>query len=327
MADRVKPIRVAIVGAGMTGITCAVLLRDLGHEVTIFEKSRGIGGRLATRRVGEGLSFDHGAPCFTVYAQAFREFLNERSPESLFPWVPASGASRPQSHPYMVSKPGMNGFLKHAATGLDIRLGREVLSISDHALGWHLNTGAPSEGEAWDIVIVTAPAPQAARLLSFSKRLYPEFNAISMAPCWALMLAFSSPARTPFDVLVPDTDDLAWIGRNSSKPGRDPRFDTWVAHASAEWSQAHLECEGDQVLELLQEQVLAEIDQSDSSTVFAGAHRWRYATTEKALGVPFLSDETGRAFFAGDGCLGPSVEAAFESGKRLARHIAGHVEQ
>lgn len=326
MGHKGTPVRVAIVGAGMTGITCAVLLRDLGYKVTIFEKSRGIGGRLATRRALEGLSFDHGAPCFTASSQAFRVFLNERTPESTLPWVPASGASSDRASQYIVSKPGMNGFLKHAATGLDIRLGREVISISDHARGWHLNTGDSSEEDAWDIVVVTAPAPQAARLLSFSKRLSPEFNTIRMAPCWALMLAFCSRARTPFDVVVPDTDDLAWIGRNSSKPARDRMFDTWVAHASADWSQRHLECEADQVLELLQARVLAEIGQSDSSTVFAGAHRWRYATTEKALGVPFLSDETGRAFFAGDGCLGPGVEAAFESGERLARHIAGHAE-
>jgi renalase len=326
VADRIKPIRVAIVGAGMTGITCAVLLRDLGNEVTVFEKSRGIGGRLATRRVGEGLSFDHGAPCFYIHSQTFRAFLKEESPESILPWTPTINASGQNAGQSVVSKPGMNGFLKHAARGLDMRLSREVVSISDHAQGWHVSTGESSEGEAWDIVVVTAPAPQATRLLSFSKRLRSELLAIRMAPCWALMLAFSSRARTPFDVVMPCADDLVWIGRNSSKPERDRRFDTWVAHASAEWSQTHLECEADQVLALLQEQVLAEIDQSDSATVFASAHRWRYAKTEKALGVPFLSDETGRVFFAGDGCLGPSVEAAFESGVRLARYIAGHAE-
>ncbi|MBD3754644.1 MAG: FAD-dependent oxidoreductase [Gammaproteobacteria bacterium] len=215
----------------------------------------------------------------------------------------------------------MNGFLKHAATGLDVRLGCDVVSISDHPQGWLVSTGKSAEDEAWDIVIVTAPAPQAAKLLSFSTRLRPEFNAIRMAPCWALMLAFSSRARTSFDVVVPDADDLAWIGRNSSKPGRDRTLDTWVAHASAEWSRAHLESAPDLVLELLKGQVLDEIDQSDALTIFAVAHRWRYATTEKALDVPFLSDETGRAFFAGDGCLGSGVESAFESGTRLARHI------
>ena len=240
-------------------------------------------------------------------------------------WAPTSSPSAPEANQLFISKPSMNRFLKDAGAGLDIRLNTQVVSLSDHEEGWLIGTDDHSDFETWDLVVVTAPAPQAVGLLSFSARLRSDLGAIHMAPCWTLLLAFSPPAHASMDVIEPGTEELTWIGRNSSKPGRDNPFDTWVAHASAKWSRGHIESTPESVLSLLKRQVLDEIGQSDTSTVFASAHRWRYATVEKALGVPFLSDETGRVFFAGDGCLGPNVESAFESGVRLARHVAGLV--
>jgi renalase len=47
---------VLIVGAG----TAAAELQQNGHNVIVFDKSHGIGGRLASRRIGLA-TFDHGA--------------------------------------------------------------------------------------------------------------------------------------------------------------------------------------------------------------------------------------------------------------------------
>ena len=52
--------RVAIIGAGMAGLAAARLLREAGAGCMIFDKSRGLGGRMATRRAGD-FSFDHGS--------------------------------------------------------------------------------------------------------------------------------------------------------------------------------------------------------------------------------------------------------------------------
>ncbi|MDO9620329.1 MAG: FAD-dependent oxidoreductase, partial [Moraxellaceae bacterium] len=40
---------IAIIGAGMSGLSCASALQQLGHNVTVFDKSRGMGGRMSTR--------------------------------------------------------------------------------------------------------------------------------------------------------------------------------------------------------------------------------------------------------------------------------------
>ena len=74
-------MRIAIVGAGVAGLTGALALRDAGCEVVVFDKGRGPGGRTATRRAG-ALSFDHGAP--VVAPGTFGELCG--------------GALRPPSH-------------------------------------------------------------------------------------------------------------------------------------------------------------------------------------------------------------------------------------
>lgn len=51
---------VAIIGAGLTGVTLSTALRQSGYAVTLIEKSRGIGGRISERREGS-LRFLHGA--------------------------------------------------------------------------------------------------------------------------------------------------------------------------------------------------------------------------------------------------------------------------
>ena len=60
-----------IIGAGMAGLTAANLLQNAGWAVTVVDKSRGVGGRMATRRLGAS-RFDHGAQFFTVRDAGFQ---------------------------------------------------------------------------------------------------------------------------------------------------------------------------------------------------------------------------------------------------------------
>ena len=66
----------AIVGAGIAGMSAARMLVEHGHDVTVFEKSRGAGGRAARRRC-DGFEFDHGAQYFTARSQVFRDHVHD----------------------------------------------------------------------------------------------------------------------------------------------------------------------------------------------------------------------------------------------------------
>ena len=77
---------VLILGAGISGSVCAKVLAQEGFSTTIVEKGRGVGGRMATRRM-EGARIDHGAQFMTVRHPQMQTFLSDwLSDEVVCPW-------------------------------------------------------------------------------------------------------------------------------------------------------------------------------------------------------------------------------------------------
>lgn len=313
--------KIAVVGAGMAGIACARHLETLGLRPAVFEKSRGIGGRLATRRTANSLAFDHGAQYFTARSAEFRAFIDTCGPEAISAWRPRGGGEPALGGDWLVSLPGMNGFLKQAAEGLEVRTETTVRGIERFKDGWRLHFDGSAGDDLFDFVIVTAPAPQAMALTPFSPRLQKSLASIRMAPCWALMLALTTPSEIDQDVLRQPSPEIAWLARNSGKPGRSSAVETWVAHADPAWSQDNLELEKVAVLSRLVEAALACLGSNGSDVMHADVHRWRFARVERASDEPFLRDETGTLLVCGDGCLGPRVESAYLSGFAAAAFI------
>ena len=58
--------KISIIGTGLSAIFSAIHLRkNTDLEINLFDKARGLGGRLATRRAEDG-KFDHGAQYFSI---------------------------------------------------------------------------------------------------------------------------------------------------------------------------------------------------------------------------------------------------------------------
>lgn len=275
---------VVIVGGGVAGLAAARVLGDHGVRVRVFDKGRGVGGRISTR-VTEGWRMDHGAPFFTARDPVFRRAVRAWAEAGVVaPWTGRIGYLRKDGTleaatetTRWVGVPGMRAVAEHleatlGAPGPDrargwrrdvrVRTGVEVPPLAPPEAGLDTWIGAgPWEvgGERAHAVIVTAPPPQAAALLA---RAHPELaeriGAIGMDPCWSVMLRVTAGARReegspapllPVDALFFDEDPVfRWIARDSSKPGRTaaPGEDHWVLHASPAWSTAHLEASADE---------------------------------------------------------------------------------
>lgn len=307
----------------MAGLACASLLAEANFSVRVFEKSRGIGGRIATRRTADGLQFDHGAQYFTATTPAFQAFTSAaHRAGTLESWLPNGRPGKVRGD-WLVGQPAMNAFLKPAAARLDVDLGTQVSDIARAQGGWALSFNGRSSVDMFDAVIVTAPAPQAQALTTASPLLQKQLDAVEMAPCWALMLAADATVMAGPSVLEAPHPDIAWMARNACKPGREQYPETWIVHASTPWSVRHLETQPDVAVARLRQIALPLAGLRDDRILHAAAHRWRYARTMKPAGAPFLSDETGTLLAAGDWCLGPRVENAFESGRAAADFISG----
>ena len=312
--------KIAIVGAGAAGIICAKTLKAYGLDPVIFEKSRGLGGRLATRRMDGGIAFDHGAQYVTMRTTSFKQVIHAAAEaDAAKSWQPKFHSKTLVSdQDWFVGTPTMNAFIKPLAEGIDIRLTTEVKAIARDADAWRVKTDNSGDGERFDMVVSTAPAPQARAFLASEPVVGEMLGEVVIAPCWALMVAFASRLDPGFDAWRSSEGDLAWIARNSSKPGRGGHKECWIAHASPEWSANHLELDRDEVRSMLIDRLASSIGGELPDIEHSAAHRWRYAQTTKPLGKPYISSDDRTLFVGGDWCLGARVECAHESGLALA---------
>lgn len=304
---------IAIIGAGLAGLACGRALQAAGHMPVLLDKSRGVGGRLATRRAEGGLSFDHGAQFVTARTRGFNDVLESaRQAGCAAPWD--TGDPEVQ----IVGTPGMNGIAKHMAAGLDIKLGIAARAVTPVADGWRIDI----DDGYWTCkkVVLTLPAAQAGVLLGDRNPLAQALSAAEMAPCFALMACFEDEVSARFTARRDPEDVLDWIALNRSKPGRAGP-PCWVAHASPGWSKEHLERSLEEITALMLPLLCNRLGVDPASASHVAAHRWRYARVTSALGAPFASDAAGTLFAGGDWCLGARAECAWESGIAIARKI------
>ncbi|MGV2976394.1 NAD(P)/FAD-dependent oxidoreductase [Roseibium alexandrii] len=307
-----EPVHIGIIGAGMTGLSCARILKDAGHTPVILDKGRGVGGRLATRRAENGLQFDHGAQYITAKTEEFQKLI-----QSLMS-VDAAGEWDMGERTGFVGVPSMNALAKALASDLDIRRQVQVSSVTETEGHWSLAIG--EETLVFDRLIITAPAPQTMALLGTGHPLSKQIAHVRLLPCWTLMAAFGDVAGAlPASHRDPDAP-LAWIANEKTKPGRPDR-NAFVAQASPDWTGDHLELDKAAASDLMLSELCKKLDLDQSKVIHADAHRWRYAKAGIPLGEPYLSNASKTLFLGGDWCLDARVEAAFQSGTAIAETL------
>jgi photolyase PhrII len=327
-------LRIAVVGAGLAGISAARALHDQGHDVVVFEKSRGLGGRAATRRIdtdgngGSAVGFDHGAQYFTARDPRFLRRVQAWAARGLIaPWKGHLGiwdgaSPRPSGSDDLrwVGLPGMSGLARGLAAGLALRLGCRVGPPERDQDGWRLRNDDGDNLGQFDRVLIAMPAPQAAVLLQeAAPRLAQRADTVAFVPAWSLMLQLEHPLRLPFDGLFCNAEPLRWLANNGSKPGR--KGQTWVAIASPRWSRDHFG-EHPEVIAAVLTDALADLyGGALPPTLWSGVQRWRYANPEQPLDEGCLWDGALGIGVCGDWCLGERIEAAWLSGEALAGRV------
>lgn len=345
-AGRPVRTRVAVIGAGMAGASCARWMADAGLEVQVFDKSRGVGGRMSTRRASwadaggaeRQARFDHGTPGFTAHAPEFVRFVEQAGRDGLLSrWAPrvAPDGYAPLDEPGLwVPVPDMPALCRALLAGLPVHTACTVEALRHTPAGWALASGGSTVGEGFDAVVVAIPLQQAAALVRPHQAEWAQrAEALPMLPSWVLMGVSDDPVPTPaWDLAWPTSGPLAWVVRNDAKPGRErvPGLAHWVVHATAQWSQTQLESLAAEVQAALQAAVAAWLGHP-LAWHHAAVHRWRYASVPRAThtGAPPAAVAQGRCLWdapsglgvCGDALGGAGVEGAWCSARALAALI------
>lgn len=317
-------MKVAIIGAGISGLTLAHRLKDQ-YEVTIFEKSKGLGGRVATRRAGN-FSFDHGAQFFKITTPRFQDFMQPLIDNKvILPWcgrfaeITKNKVTKTRNwssdYPHYVGNGANNSIGKYLSKGLNIIRSCKITKIKDHFLTD--DTGA--QFGPYDWIFLTCPLPQVKALI-FDKPVQFLAENKTVSACYSLMLGFDQSIALGFDMALVKQQDISWISVNSSKPGRETRQSILV-HSTNTWANEHLEAEQDNVMQYLLEVTSDTLNYNCKKADFTGLHRWRYANSSRHEGELFYIDYEKRIGICGDGFIQGRVESAFISADSLAQHF------
>jgi predicted NAD/FAD-dependent oxidoreductase len=324
--------KIAVIGGGIAGLTCARELQNAGLQVVLYDKGRRPGGRLVTRRV-DGIAFepdwhysgDYGAQYFTIRDPGFRSRIEDATRVgAIGSWQPRWPDDTRERSPLYVATPGMSALGRVFASGLDVRLTTHVVALERLGTQWKLVDAVDSITETYAAVALAIPAPQAVQLAG--PRIDPRIAGVRMLPCWAAILAYEALVDVPLDADWRPDPVLPWIARNSSKPERTG-LDSWVLHASSEWTAGRLNLAPQEAIAELVDVFPARLRAAVGTTlelpppIASSAHRWRYARVDNPLGEDAWWDPQQKLGACGDWCIDARIEAAFLSGYALAHRM------
>jgi len=300
---------VAVIGTGLAGLACARVLAEGGEKVVLLDKSKGYGGRMASRRRGD-FAFDHGLPAF------------DPIPAETIPAL----ADLPEWGAYgRVGTPRMNAFPREIGEGFESRMGARIMAIDARTLDLTDEEGARHGG--FSRVVVAIPAPQAAALLHGHGDAFAPAGAATYEPGITLMLGGGAGDAAGAQRMTPQSGPLASIIRDDLKPGRMAGSPCHVAHACTDWAAANLERDPDAIARdlCIAFAALTGLDPTDAA--YCTAHRWRYCHVARGVEAPFLISADGRIGACGDWCGadrgGGDARAAWRSGEAAGRAMLG----
>jgi predicted NAD/FAD-dependent oxidoreductase len=299
----------------MAGLSCAEALIRAGIRVSLFDKGRGPGGRMASRRIETSLGpavFDFGAQYFTARDNAFSEEVRSWEASGVVTRWPAA------RHNAYIGTPTMHTILHHLTQRYDVSFTALVKGLKRRGRHWQLICEGHDQ-TLFDGVVLALPAEQTAPILTLHDFELAQAALFARSqPCWTGMFAFGE--RLAHDSgIVRNSGIIVWAARDNAKPGRSGP-ERWVVQAAPQWSAGHLEHTPDSVGPHLLAALAREISAPFSEPIAQSIHRWRYGMSA-GTGLGSLWNPGLRLGACGDWLMGPSIEAAWVSGHRLAERM------
>jgi len=340
--------RVAVVGAGVAGLATAYALRTLPIEVAVFEKSRGYGGRAATRG-RYGCRYDHGASYFTAPTDRVKRLVTAHLPTDglveigrpVWAFTEDGSLSQPDSPyeevPKWTYRQGISrlGKLLARFSRAEIQTETRIERLRDREERWGLIDDSGRFYSPFDAVVLTPPAPQTAALLEASEvagaratRIQQAVAAVEYTSQFSFVFAFDRALSRPGDFYALTNADgehpIAWLAYEHDKPGHVRGTDSMlVVHTASAWTADRLEQEPDRFVPEVKEMAEDVLVSDLRHPAWYDVQRWRYARPTSALREEMVSAGTGLGLFlagdyvSGDGRVGAAIETGFEAAQRV----------
>ena len=326
---------IIIIGAGLSGLSCAQALKTHNINATIVDKGRGVGGRMATRRLedkGETATFDHGAQFFTARDEKFQDMVRGWCENGLArEWFRGQSKAHldgrvetdSDGHPRFCATRGMNSIAKHLAQDLDVKTAQRVTKLAWNGDHWTLHFADASTCSARSLLL-TCPVPQSLALLDAGEMNLPadlraQLDDVTYESCVAALLWLKGAGRVPSPgALYCEDEPIAWLGDNFQK-GVSSVEGAITVHGAPKWSAENYTLDDEKTVQVLARAAQAFLGAEIRASSVA---RWKFSKPNDARDDGFLRWDEANLVFAGDAFGGSKVEGAIRSGWAAAKVLS-----
>lgn len=325
---------VAIIGAGLAGLTCGTALKGLVPEVKVFEKSIFPGGRVTRFRAGE-FEFNHGAQFFTVNNPLFWNIVSAWQTDGIVrPWggwivelQKGQVSNSDMATQRFVGQPRMQVVAENLAKNCDLVVSTNIGELEKQKNGgWRLFNERGDYLGAFDIVIIATAAHQVADLCRGVPAISRLADKVDMTVCWSGMFVFDHKLELPYDAANVLDSSLSWISRYQMAH-QDDEYDCWMLHASPEWSQQYAASFRGRVMHALLDAFWEATDLAEVKPVSSAVHCWKHAVPINPIGEDSLFIDDDAIGACGDWCTAPRIEGAVLSGFSMADRVMKYVHK
>ncbi|NRA23883.1 MAG: NAD(P)-binding protein [Oleispira sp.] len=280
----------AVIGAGIAGLTFANKMHSLGFSTQVFEKSRGTGGRISSKKVHNSgqqeMAFDLGCVSFSAKSLPFKSQLEcWHQIGVISPWLEDE-----QGILYYVANSRNSSLTRYLSKHLDCHFSTRITSINNNNGVWKLLCCRTDKEQtivyANNIVLAT-PSAQAFDLLPNQLKMKDQLSNVVLEPQWVLAVELNNPQLNFSDVYFPNSEIIHSISIESNKPTRQHSRDSKILQiqTTTTWSHRNLE----KNIHTIENDILKELEyiSNQSLTVINSyLHRWLYSTVSHGLGLP-----------------------------------------
>ena len=324
---------VAVIGAGITGITLANLLQKK-VKLTVFEKSRGVGGRMSTRRV-EPYQFNHGAQYFKVENKEFKYFLQPLIQNKIIKHMEANHieifnkevikSTKNYNKKYYIAESKMSSVVKYLINdNFFIKLLCKIEKTIKENNKWFIIDSNKVSYGPYDWLFITIPPNQAVEILYNNFKFMDIIKKIKMRSCYSLMLGFNKVKKFDFDTALFLNEDVQWLSIKK-KILENKEYYNLLINSSYNFAEQNINGSKDKISNYLIKQVTDILKCDLNNYGHKALHFWKYAMSEKNNNLGSLLDEDLKVIVCGDWCMNGKVEGAFLSAKDAANNLLKYI--
>lgn len=336
-------MKIGIIGAGFPGLVAARELLTAGHEVTVIEKSRSMGGRLATWYMNDdqNIPVDYGISHLAPKSDRFSDFVGELEEKGIVKsWAESfalcDGGQTHGVNPneeygtYYAAPGGMYEIAKYLNRWCDIKQNARAGGLTyfgddrTKKRAWMINLTDFSVIEA-DAVIIAVPAIEAYGLLQTVQDETPVrkiIRYIDEVRYWSTMVMGVSVAHEhepDWRALRCNDESIQWISNETSKRPESTDQTVLSIYSSHKFAREYKEADSDKAKEALSRKAAAILDDWVHESQWNPLHYWRSFRAYEPMQNSFYEVEMDEAPLAliGDYMGGTDIESAYLSAKEL----------